>query len=269
MKNQQGDVVAVIDFAGADAATYSYDGWGHILTTGGYDADLAARNPLRYRGYYYDSETELYYLQSRYYNPALGRFICADGYVKTPGGSLLSANMFAYCGNNPVNYEDPTGELLFPGEIHNAVVRRIADEKGYYKEQIILYKDGGYGRADLISKEGFVWDVKRDRPGHILAGIKQVKKYTENTWRGHAGVKLHVGQDEGQSGYFNHKSGLITYEVEYRYKEKGVIVYDYRVKEVDYGTLVVGAALIGTLAAAAMTGGASIPAGAVALFALA
>ena len=111
--------------------------------------------------------------------------------------------------------------------------------------------------------------MKRDRPGHILAGIKQVKKYTENTWRGHAGVKLHVGQDEGQSGYFNHKSGLITYEVEYRYKEKGVIVYDYRVKEVDYGTLVVGAALIGTLAAAAMTGGASIPAGAVALFALA
>ena len=69
---------------------------------------LGTYNPLRYRGYVYDQETGLYYLQSRYYNPAMGRFISADGYVST-GQGILGNNMFAYCGNNPVNCMDPSG----------------------------------------------------------------------------------------------------------------------------------------------------------------
>ena len=75
--------------------------------------------------------------------------------------------MFAYCLNNPVNYVDPTGTLAYPGEIHNAVVRRIAEKYGYSKEQFILYEGGGFGRADLISLDGQVWDVKRDKPRQI------------------------------------------------------------------------------------------------------
>ena len=58
-------------------------------------------NPIRYRGYYYDSEIGMYYLQSRYYNPQVGRFINADGYVST-GQDVTGYNMFAYCSNNPV-----------------------------------------------------------------------------------------------------------------------------------------------------------------------
>ena len=65
--------------------------------------------PIRYRGYYYDAETGYYYLQSRYYNPDMGRFVNGDGYADT-GMDLTSSNMFAYCGNNPVNYSDPSGE---------------------------------------------------------------------------------------------------------------------------------------------------------------
>ena len=66
------------------------------------------RNPLRYRGYVYDTETELYYLQSRYYDPELGRFINADALVST-GQGVLGNNMFAYCRNNPVRRKDVSG----------------------------------------------------------------------------------------------------------------------------------------------------------------
>ena len=70
---------------------------------------LADVNPLRYRGYYYDAETGFYYLQSRYYDPAIGRFINADTYATTDANGLLSTNMFAYCENDPVNRADPSG----------------------------------------------------------------------------------------------------------------------------------------------------------------
>ena len=66
-------------------------------------------NPFRYRGYYYDTETGLYCLQSRYYNPQWGRFLNADGYVNA-NGDLIGFNMYAYCSNNPVMNVDPSGE---------------------------------------------------------------------------------------------------------------------------------------------------------------
>ena len=65
-------------------------------------------NPFQYRGYYYDKDLGLYYLNSRYYNPSVGRFINADRYVST-GQGLLGHNMFTYCGNNPINRVDPLG----------------------------------------------------------------------------------------------------------------------------------------------------------------
>ncbi|WP_346894021.1 RHS repeat-associated core domain-containing protein [Clostridium sp. UBA871] len=69
---------------------------------------LGEKNPYRYRGYRYDTETGYYYLQSRYYNPEWGRFLNADGVVST-GQGMLSHNMFAYCVNNPVIFKDPLG----------------------------------------------------------------------------------------------------------------------------------------------------------------
>lgn len=76
-------------------------------------------NPLRYRGYYYDRETRLYYLQSRYYDFANCRFINADG-LFTDG--FIGSNLFAYCGNNPVNRIDPTGEAWWHWALGAAVV---------------------------------------------------------------------------------------------------------------------------------------------------
>ena len=107
--NIKGDVVAILNASGTAVVTYTYDAWGNILTTTGTLAStLGTHNPLRYRGYVYDPETGLYYLQSRYYNPTLGRFICADSLVST-GQGVLGNNMFAYCLNNPVTFEDDSG----------------------------------------------------------------------------------------------------------------------------------------------------------------
>ena len=109
VKNQQGDVEKVIAADGTILASYTYDAWGSVLTA---DGSLAASNPIRYRGYYFDAETGLYYLQSRYYDSAVGRFINADGCVTTNLRGLLSANAFAYCENTPVNAVDSQGQAM-------------------------------------------------------------------------------------------------------------------------------------------------------------
>jgi len=100
----------VVDASGTIAACYTYDAWGRLLSSSG---AMASINPIRYRGYYYDTETGLYYLQSRYYDPEVCRFINADAYAST-GQGILGCNMFAYCGNNPVNRTDDEGNLSIP-----------------------------------------------------------------------------------------------------------------------------------------------------------
>ena len=107
--NLQGDVVKLIHyipgFEYESVATYEYDAWGNILSSSG---RLAEINPLRYRGYYYDSETGFYYLQSRYYDPVNRRFINADSYAST-GQGFIGTNMFAYCNNSPILFVDHDG----------------------------------------------------------------------------------------------------------------------------------------------------------------
>ena len=108
--NLQGDVVKLIHyipgFEYESVATYEYDAWGNIVSSSG---RLAEINPLRYRGYYYDSETGFYYLQSRYYDPVNRRFISADRHLST-GQGFVGTNMFAYCNNSPVFLADYDGD---------------------------------------------------------------------------------------------------------------------------------------------------------------
>ena len=111
LTNLQGDITTIVTTTGETVVEYSYDAWGNILTTTGtMAATLGKDNPLRYRGYVYDEETGLYYLQSRYYDPQIGRFINADNleYLGADG-TPLGYNLFTYCGNNPVMGYDPTG----------------------------------------------------------------------------------------------------------------------------------------------------------------
>ena len=98
----------MIDRSGTEVASYVYDSWDNIKDTKG-EPTIREINPIRYRGYVYDTETSLYYLQSRYYDPFTGRFLNADIYCDTQSGTPLSTNMFAYCENNVVMNMDNKG----------------------------------------------------------------------------------------------------------------------------------------------------------------
>jgi RHS repeat-associated protein len=108
-KNAHGDVTGILNSSGTVVAAYTYDAWGNILNITGSNLTVANINSYRYRGYRFDSDTGLYYLHSRYYDPQVGRFINEDVYIDT-GTGALGTNMFAYCENNPSNKADPNGQ---------------------------------------------------------------------------------------------------------------------------------------------------------------
>ena len=122
LRNLQEDIVGIVDAAGSLVVEYAYDAWGRLLSITGSLADtVGVLNPLRYRGYYYDTETGLYYLQSRYYNPEWGRFINADAVIDN--SSIIGANLYTYCLNNSVNMVDYAGYIP---EWVKTFIRRMA-----------------------------------------------------------------------------------------------------------------------------------------------
>ena len=132
VKNLQGDVLRILDKTGNVVVNYTYDPWGKPTVTG--DEDLAALNPCSYRGYDYDEETGYYYLQSRYYDPQIGRFISIDRYAMlmcNPGNGT-QYNLFAYCNNSPICFEDPTGEGIVISVFLGAAVAGVTYYLEYY-----------------------------------------------------------------------------------------------------------------------------------------
>ncbi len=115
--NLQGDVIALLDGTFTPVVTYTYGPWGTVENiTDSTNISLSTINPFLYRGYFYDADTELYYLQSRYYDPATGRWISAEPNVDfgefDEGAGLLAYNSYAYCANNPIIYNDENGESV-------------------------------------------------------------------------------------------------------------------------------------------------------------
>ncbi len=121
VKNIQGDIIEILDEEFNVVAEYTYDAWGIVTVKNLTEDSIGDINPYRYRGYYYDAETNLYYLNSRYYNPALGRFISADSIESLLENFENSSqyNLYSYCFNNSINMVDDLGQ--WPKWLKNAV----------------------------------------------------------------------------------------------------------------------------------------------------
>ena len=166
-KNIYGDVTEIYDAGGVKVGKYKYTAFGECeveMNTNG----IAEKNPIRYRGYYYDTETSLYYLKTRYYDPEVGRFMTIDGIEYLDPETINGLNLYAYCGNNPVMNIDPEGKAFLTIFLITLVAGvviggTIAGVKGY--------KNGerGWGLVKTIAKGSF--------KGGIIGGLAAVLIY--------------------------------------------------------------------------------------------
>ena len=157
LTNSRGDVVSIYNSSGTPVVTYEYDAWGNctiVSDTSG--RNIGELNPIRYRGYYYDSETGLYYLQSRYYDPEIGRFLNSDS-ISDQSAGILGYNSYIYASNNPINFSDPTGHSIIGAIVLGAVFGAVASGVSEFISQMIDnkgdIKDVSWtkvGRAALI-----------------------------------------------------------------------------------------------------------------------
>ena len=169
----QGDVLMLLDSAGNELVTYTYDAWGNLLEIGGTMAStLGTLNPLTYRSYTYDHETRLYYLQTRYYNPEVGRFISADTLVAT-GQGMLGNNMFAYCLNNPVCRKDISGATSVA--CHSSEdVNHADDDKEFAGGNM---SNGNPGSSTQVIGGGHGNEIHKGRIENLIEKLKNSGEY--------------------------------------------------------------------------------------------
>lgn len=169
VKNLQGDIIGILNSNGKQIVTYEYDSWGKIISVKDLNGNLindinniGQINPFRYRGYYYDIETELYYLNSRYYNPEWKRFINADTII-CANQDLTSLNLYTYVSNNPIMFSDYTGHGLKSNlkkfvkkavKTIKKVVKTVAKKIKQTVSNIFSYKVGASGNIST-KKYGF------------------------------------------------------------------------------------------------------------------
>ncbi len=169
-----GDVTHIYTTDGTLVARYVYDAWGNhkIYDVNGNEVTKSMSdhigniNPIRYRGYYYDSETELYYLEARYYDPDTGRFISQDSIDFIVSEHLTGLNLYAYCNNNPVMYSDPSGCFAITTFLITVGIGALIGGA----------ISGGFAVADQVKQNGWdanAWDWKQiglSTLGGIVAG---------------------------------------------------------------------------------------------------
>ena len=202
VKNIQGDIIRIVNENGTTEVTYDYDAWGRILSVKNSSgntitpskSNLAGLNPFRYRGYVFDDETGLYYLQSRYYDPKTGRFLNADTYFDT-ATSILGTNCYAYSDNNPINKYDISGKKSswilngFLGKWYKNSFWDIYDGYFYYGNSSPQWFFGYCNLYDSLSKYAFM----------NLQWIRLFFNYNNKLWR----IEIWKGIYGTLNAYFN------------------------------------------------------------------
>ena len=192
--NLQGDVIQLIGSSGSVVANYSYDAWGKVIAVtdaNGNEITMATHvanmNPIRYRGYFYDTETGFYYCNSRYYDPGIRRFINADAYVST-GLSFYGYNMFVYCENNPINNSDSYGAL--PNRFKP--LTQVDPGADRYRAPFGLGLSNNYSLMDAVT------DVVNDTIESTVNSAREVKEEIVNVADAALGsVEMEIGLGVG------------------------------------------------------------------------
>ena len=142
MRDTLENILGIIDKNGNLVVQYAYNAWGKIQSiTGTLATTVGEYNPFRYKGYHFDSDTGMYYCHTRYYVPDWCRWLCADGVIGLDPFGLFDQNLYCYCGNDPVNYFDPTGHsAILIGLIIGAIIGAAA---GFGLATYKDYKDDG------------------------------------------------------------------------------------------------------------------------------
>lgn len=198
-RNLQGDVIAIYDASGYTKAEYTYDAWGNCTVTNSTLYDLAYNNPIRYRGYYYDRETGLYYLNARYYNPEWRRFISPDSTEYIDSENPNGLNLYAYCNNDPVNYKDPSGRLAITTTaiIVGAFIGFVIGATSSVVTQLEEH-NGDWSQIN-------VWEVAFDGAfGAINGGL--AASGINIWWSMGLGAVLGFGSSVGKDYFFNNKN---------------------------------------------------------------
>ena len=151
IKNLQGDIIAIVDKDAQTVARYAYDAWGECTVTQD-SVGIATINPFRYRTYYFDEEIGLYYLQSRYYDANVGRFVTADcSETILSDDKLIVCNIYTYCYNDPINNVDLSGSLIAStiakivlGVLFGLLVQFIADIVVFVVRRLIEGKNASF-----------------------------------------------------------------------------------------------------------------------------
>ena len=166
-RNLQNDVVALVDESGKTVVNYTYDSWGNTLSITGFLKDtVGVQNPFRYRGYYFDRETGMYYLKNRYYDPGIRRFICSDGTAVAEASpeTLHNRNLYVYCDGNPITRKDDSGEVWIAaaigfavGAVTSVATQMIVDKKSFNElSWIDVGTSGVTGAMSVLGVSGAV-----------------------------------------------------------------------------------------------------------------
>ena len=201
IKDLQGDITEIVDKDGKAVAEYAYDAWGNMLTEYNGTLTVEKLNPFRYRGYVYDEETGLYYLQSRYYDPLTGRFLNADTNLNS---NILGLNVYIYCYNDSVNYLDRDGFQ----PIWAQVICGAAKDTEIYKWFVEITQNGDLPKLFYIA--GFV----RDKKGIYHARQDCLQQY--------------AGYNDFYDFMFNLGTQMKTQKFPFRYNGKDYILWAWK-----------------------------------------
>ena len=209
-------MIAIYNTDGDLQCKYNYDAWGNhriydgsaliydsatgVIATG-YESHIAIQNPIRYRGYYYDTETGLYYLQSRYYDATLCRFLNRDNVNYLEPESIHGINLYAYCNNNPIMFADPSGHFaIIPFLIGlgiSTLIGAIVGGVSYVASEVLSYAITGEWSWSWSS---FVGSVLGGAIGGILAAIPGVNAMAVAYVSGFASTAIGMGLENAWEG---------------------------------------------------------------------